>query len=156
MVLVIGYGNTLRGDDAAGYLVAEEVESWNLPGVRAIATHQLTPELAADMAEVDAVYFVDAWQVEVVGAEENEDMRDKSVIKPVLMQIEVTEAPTSSDHAWTPNVLMQMARNLYDAQPICYQILIPAIQFEYGERLSAIARQGVTRSLETLKNTLLK
>jgi hypothetical protein len=59
-VLVIGYGNTLRGDDGVGYQVAETVAEWQLPQVRSIAVHQLLPELAADIAEVDLVIFVDA------------------------------------------------------------------------------------------------
>jgi len=32
--LIIGYGNTLRGDDGAGPRVAEAVAGWGLPNVR--------------------------------------------------------------------------------------------------------------------------
>jgi Ni,Fe-hydrogenase maturation factor len=32
-VQIIGYGNELRGDDAAGQLVAEQIERWHLPHV---------------------------------------------------------------------------------------------------------------------------
>jgi cytochrome c2 len=35
---------------------------------------------------------------------------------------------------------------------VAYQILIPAIQFDYGASLSAIACEGADWSLETLKN----
>ena len=48
--LVIGYGNELRGDDAVGPLVARTAESWQRPGLRALAVQQLTPELAEDIA----------------------------------------------------------------------------------------------------------
>ena len=34
--LVIGYGNTLRGDDGVGPRVAEAIEKLNLPGVRTL------------------------------------------------------------------------------------------------------------------------
>ena len=58
--LVIGYGNTLRGDDGIGPAVAEAVAALGLPGVRVIVAHQLTPELAADLADAQLVVFVDA------------------------------------------------------------------------------------------------
>jgi Ni,Fe-hydrogenase maturation factor len=52
-ILVIGYGNELRGDDAIGQWVA-----------RAVAAHQLTPELAEDLAHTDYAVFVDAYRAE--------------------------------------------------------------------------------------------
>jgi hydrogenase maturation protease len=58
--LVIGHGNELRGDDGAGPSVARAVASWHLPGVRTLAVHQLTPELAEDLAQTKRVVFVDA------------------------------------------------------------------------------------------------
>jgi hydrogenase maturation protease len=45
-VLVIGYGNTLRRDDAVGPLSAEEVSRWGRPGVVPLDLAQLLPELA--------------------------------------------------------------------------------------------------------------
>ena len=44
--LVIGYGNTLRGDDGVGPRVAEAIEKLNLPGVRTLVCQQLSPEHA--------------------------------------------------------------------------------------------------------------
>jgi hydrogenase maturation protease len=60
-VVVIGYGNTLRSDDGAGQQVATLVEDWQLPQVRSLAVHQLTPELAAELATAQMVIFVDAY-----------------------------------------------------------------------------------------------
>jgi hydrogenase maturation protease len=48
-LLVIGYGNELRSDDGVGPRVARAVAEWRLPGVEAIAVHQLTLELCARM-----------------------------------------------------------------------------------------------------------
>ena len=42
--LVIGYGNTLRGDDGVGPRVAVAVEDLQLPGVRTLVCQLLTPE----------------------------------------------------------------------------------------------------------------
>ena len=59
-VLVIGYGNTLRGDDGIGPAVAGEIDRLAVPGVRVIVVHQLTPELAADLAACRRAVFIDA------------------------------------------------------------------------------------------------
>jgi len=60
MRLLIGYGNTLRSDDGAGQKIANIVSEWNLPQWRSLSVHQLTPELALDIAQADLVIFVDA------------------------------------------------------------------------------------------------
>src|SRR6516162_7751336 len=59
-VLVIGYGNTLRGDDGVGPRVAEAIGNLRLPGVRALICPLLTPELADPISRVEKVIFVDA------------------------------------------------------------------------------------------------
>ena len=59
-LLVIGYGNELRGDDGVGPRVARAVSDWRLPGVTALAVHQLAPELAEPLSLSDAAVFVDA------------------------------------------------------------------------------------------------
>jgi hydrogenase maturation protease len=137
--LVIGYGNTLRGDDGVGPLVAEQVAAWNLPEVRAHSVHQLTPELAVEIAQAKVVYFVDA----CVG-------RSQASIEP----LEPIEEPNRIDHLWNPSVLLYLAKTLYDAAPVAYQVLIPAIQFDYGTVVSAIANDGLAWSLNTLENYL--
>ena len=54
-LVVIGYGNELRGDDGAGPRVARAVAAHNLPGVQIITAHQLTPEMADGLAEARVV-----------------------------------------------------------------------------------------------------
>src|SRR5437879_921160 len=58
--LVVGYGNSLRRDDAVGLHVADAVWQLGLPGVRVISVQQLTPELAVALAEAPRAIFVDA------------------------------------------------------------------------------------------------
>ena len=59
-LLVIGYGNTLRGDDGVGPKVAEAVEALQLPGVRTLVCQQLSPEHAEPISRARVVVFVDA------------------------------------------------------------------------------------------------
>jgi hydrogenase maturation protease len=57
--LLIAYGNRLRGDDGVAWHVAAAVRAVG-GGHRIITAHQLTPELASDVADADCVVFVDA------------------------------------------------------------------------------------------------
>jgi hydrogenase maturation protease len=59
-VLVIGVGSLVRSDDAVGRVVAEQVAALALPGVEVASVHQLTPEVAAQVAGRRLVVFVDA------------------------------------------------------------------------------------------------
>jgi len=58
--LIIGYGNAFRQDDGVGLKVATEAQTLGFSKTRSLLCHQLTPELAATIAEVDRVIFVDA------------------------------------------------------------------------------------------------
>lgn len=143
--LVIGYGNTLRGDDGVGPCVAEQLAA--LPGLalRSSAVHQLTPELAATIAQVDVVFFVDAC-IAVNDRAEN--------MQPRMAQLRPNSATTGFDHVWSPNLLLQLAQTLYGAQPVAYHLLIPAQQFDYGETLSPIAQRGVDWAIQTIQATI--
>ena len=59
--LILACGNTLREDDGVGPWLAQWAEERfaGEPRVRVIAGHQWTPELAQDVAEAQAVIFVD-------------------------------------------------------------------------------------------------
>src|SRR5690242_12833541 len=66
-VLVIGYGNPLRGDDGVGWHAAEALakslqDEERVPAERVmvLACHQLTLELAEPLSRVERVIFIDA------------------------------------------------------------------------------------------------
>jgi hydrogenase maturation protease len=139
-VLVIGYGNTLRGDDGIGYQVAETVAEWQLPQVRSIAIHQLLPELAADIADVKIVVFVDA----VVAI-------DSPTPNITIVPLSADENATFSTHIITPQLLLGIAQRLYGATPVAYLLTIPAIDFTLGTTLSSIASTGKDLALDYLK-----
>ena len=58
---MVGYGSTLRSDDGVGWHVADRLaDDPRLAGAEVLARHQLTPELAADVARAALVVLVDA------------------------------------------------------------------------------------------------
>jgi hydrogenase maturation protease len=137
-LLVIGYGNELRGDDAVGPAAAETVASWRPPGVRAIACAQLTPELAADVAEAARVVFVDAALAESV---------DDVALRPV----EATTSAAVFGHLGGPGWLLELARTAFGRVPPAWCVTVPAVGFGLGEGLSPAARAGLERALAIVR-----
>jgi hydrogenase maturation protease len=134
-LLVIGYGNTLFGDDGLGQLIAQHVADWAVPGVLALARHELTPELAADIAAADEVIFVDA-----------------ALHTDGVVFVPLGPAPREREgieHALTPAALLALAQAAYAHAPRhAWQLLVPARDFTLGGSLSEVARDGLARALQ--------
>jgi hydrogenase maturation protease len=139
--LIIGYGNTLRSDDGVGYLIAETIATWNLPQVKAIARHQLTPDLVEDIALMETVIFIDAIAREI-------NTEAAIVTLPIPKKVR----DNFSLHRLEPGTLLEMVRILYKRMPEAYQMLIPAIDFSFGENLSQLTKNSMAIALERLKN----
>jgi Ni,Fe-hydrogenase maturation factor len=58
--LVFGIGNPIRGDDAAGWILAERLAAHQLPGVEVRTGPQLQIEFVEDWARHDRVVVLDA------------------------------------------------------------------------------------------------
>ncbi|NJL00540.1 MAG: hydrogenase maturation protease [Spirulinaceae cyanobacterium SM2_1_0] len=135
--LVLGYGNTLRSDDGAGYRLAEIVEAWQLPDVEAWATNQLLPEMAATLVAFDLVIFVDATAFP--------DETVELTCRPLTAEIQ-----TLRTHYLEPATLLALAQQLYARQPQAYWLLISAENFAFGEQFSARTQAGIGRALEKI------
>jgi hydrogenase maturation protease len=129
--MVIGYGNELRGDDGIGQRIAEIVDSWHLLTVKSLAFHQLTPELAATIAEVKLVIFVDA------SIHENLQVESLSL----------TGYNNSMGHFTDPKSLLALAQFLYGYAPPAWLIAVPGENFELSDRLSPTAEKGMKIAL---------
>jgi hydrogenase maturation protease len=137
-ILVFGYGNELRGDDAAGLLVAEAVSRLNLAGVRTITSHQLLPEFCEPIAYARAVIFVDA---SVEGRSTEVEVRE----------IQPDDKSQSRSHLASPPTLLALAKSLYGRCPPAWLVTIPAHQVGLGQDISVATRQGIATGIETIK-----
>lgn len=140
-VVVIGYGNTLRSDDGAGQWVATVVQDWQLPQVRSVAVHQLTPELAAELATAQMVIFVDAYP-------------ESSTVQVHPLTDEVAETTHRLGHTSNPRSLLHLAKTLYRATLTAWWVLIPAVNFDFGEKFSPTTEAGVAVALEKIKQLI--
>jgi hydrogenase maturation protease len=140
-VLVVGYGNTLRGDDGVGRQVADAVAAWGLAHVRALSVHQLTPELAEPLAHARLALFVDA----CLGGTENS------------LRVQILEPMASAaalGHAVDPRLLLALARALYGRCPPARLITVPGLNFDLGEGLTPFGESGRKAALHEISMLL--
>jgi hydrogenase maturation protease len=138
-LLIIGYGNELRGDDAAGPQIAKAVAAWELPEVRALAVHQLTPELAEALAHAHHAIFVDAQRIDAAAAD------------VALHPIAPLDRPHLAGHVGDPGALLALANAVYGQYPRAFLIAVPASSFQYGAGLSHVASAGVASALRLIR-----
>lgn len=140
-ILVIGYGNRGRGDDALGPMLADAVEALSLPNVTVQVGHQLQIEDAVEVAEHDAVIFADA----DVGAD------PPFVLRAVAPQMQ----PCITTHSVPPGEVLGLARELFAAATLGYVLAIRGYRFDtFDEELSDDARANLAAALATLEPIL--
>lgn len=142
-VLVIGYGNELRGDDAIGPIIVNAIDEWKLPTVQTKIVHQLTPELAEELACSEWVIFVDACQ-----------FNGPHNVQVSPLEAIGCETPGSSvpalGHTCDPQSLLALAKSTYGHRPHAWSVAVPAQDFSLGEHLSATAEEGIAEALEII------
>ncbi|MBV5260730.1 hydrogenase maturation protease [Synechococcus moorigangaii CMS01] len=131
--LIIGYGNRLRSDDGAGQTVAEAF--FDQDNLKAIATHQLTPELVEDLVQVERVYFIDAAPIDTV----------------TIQLIKLKDNGHNFGHFVDPQSLLNLAKKIYHYVPNAYLVLIPAQNFELGESYSEITQNAIQTAIQLLQ-----
>jgi hydrogenase maturation protease len=141
-VLVLGYGNPGRLDDGLGPAFVEALESMAIPGVTFDANYQLNVEDAVEFPDYDVVVFVDA---DASGAE-------PFYIRPV--EPEGAEMSFSTHHV-SPEAVVALARDMFNASPEAYVIGIRGYDFnEFGQRLSGGAQANLTAALTFFQETV--
>lgn len=133
-VLVIGYGSTLHADDAAGQRVAEMVDAWGAPDVRAIAAVQLLPEHAEALASAEAAVFIDAGP-----ASADDELRE--------LPLAPDSGAALSPHFGDPRALLALSQALYGRHPAATMLVVPGTDFTLGDGLSPVALRGVSAAL---------
>jgi hydrogenase maturation protease len=123
-LLVIGYGNPLRGDDGVGWQIADQLAKLADDSATILTVHQLTPELAEPMSGADLVVFIDAcyegqpgtWTCETIQPEPN------------LSQ--------TFTHYFTPANLLSYARATFNVRPKALLISVAGQSFNFSKELS--------------------
>lgn len=133
-ILVIGYGNELRGDDGLGPAVARAVADMDIPGVRVRIARQLLPEFAADLAQSRWAVFVDAAEV---GSE--------SGVR--VQSLGVENVADWCTHQADPRALLALTQAIYGRTPEAWWLTASGQNFDLGEGLSGMAERNARQTL---------
>ncbi len=145
--LVIGWGNELRSDDAAGLHFVRRLAAGHLPKVETMEVPQLTPELAFDVAEAEKVIFVDAGLPDA--SPSCREPKIKKVDASKLGETDSRQIPTCI-HSLGPEGVLQLAEGLYDRRPEAWILSLPVASFAIGFGLSVLAEEGINQALRSL------
>jgi hydrogenase maturation protease len=135
-VMLFGYGNLSRGDDALGPLLLEYVENnVNLEEIEILTDFQLQVEHALDLEKRALVLFADA-SVSCTRAFDFTELtpaRDNSY----------------STHAMSPTAVLAVYKEIKKQQPPpCFLLSIKGEKFELGEGLSANAQDNLEQACQ--------
>ncbi|MDZ7591827.1 MAG: hydrogenase maturation protease [Rubrivivax sp.] len=137
-LLVFGWGNASRGDDALGPLFVQRLP--DLLGaaqrsrVELLEDYQLQVEHALDLVGRERVLFVDA----------SVDAAAPFTVAPVM----AAETADAASHALQPAALLRVYRQLHGrAEPPCTLLAIRGEQFGLGRPLSEAAASNLEAAL---------
>lgn len=135
-LLVLGWGNPSRGDDALGPLAVERLRQRvaEMQGIEFLDDYQLMIEHALDLGGRARVLFIDASATATAPFE---------VSTPC-----VAPGATLSTHALSPQALLKVYRDLNRSEPPpCTLLAIRGERFGLGESLSPAAQSHLDAAL---------
>jgi hydrogenase maturation protease len=136
-ILVIGYGNPLRGDDGFGSLAAGYVEQRQLPGLEVIVSHQLNPELAELLHNRSHAIFLDA-----VAGDEPGALR--------ATPVERCDLSSSAMHHFEPGSLLALSQAIYGEAPPATLITATARSFHHGAEITPEVQRAAVTAAEAI------
>lgn len=138
--LVIGWGNELRGDDAAGLQVAVRIAAEGLPDVRVETARLLTPELADELARCEVAVLIDA---------------DAEADEVTVREVAPSDAPRGvATHGLSAEQLAGLCETAYGVRPRTWLVGVPARQFELGDAVSDRTRKAIERAVKVVRDLL--
>lgn len=136
-MLIFGYGNPSRGDDALGPMLLERLEVLDLAHIELLTDFQLQVEHALDLQNRERVLFADA---------------SVSCAAPyAFSRLQAGKDASFTSHVMSPMALLHAYQNLYGAPPPAYLLEIRGQQFELGEPLSLEAAANLDVSFDFVK-----
>lgn len=140
-VLIVGYGNEMRGDDALGRVAARHLACSlaGEAGIDVLDVHQLTPDLAEKLQAYERVIFVDACAGEEAG----------QLYEQAVAPLDRLSQPFS--HYVSPGELLAITAALYGARPQAYLLGIIGGSFDVGNGLSSAVSAALPRLLARVR-----
>lgn len=144
-ILVYGYGNPGRQDDALGYEVVKLVDQWakehHITNIETDSNYQLNVEDAEKISQKDIVVFVDATQ---------EDIHEFKFthLEPSEKKVEFTM------HAVSPEYVLHLSKDLFNKTPRTCQLAIKGFAWDFKEGLTDNAKLNMIQAFQFLTRQL--
>ncbi len=133
MILVLGFGNPTRGDDAAGWEVARRLGKREIPGVETRVSQQLNVELIEEWGAYEKVLLIDA---------------DPQGERVRIEKVDPKAGASASTHHLSPESLLQLSKILYETSPPLFLCRVPAREFAFTESFSPATRLALDEAVE--------
>lgn len=149
-LLLIAYGNPLRGDDGLAWRAAEQLKRiFASSGVEIVEQHQLVPELAELISRVASVIFLDAAAPHATNAHPGE-----------ISVVEIAETETQPagkspfHHHLSPASLLGLTAQLYGVRPRAFVATLTGEDFGLGEHLSPAVERAMPEFLAQIEKLI--
>ncbi len=137
-LLVFGYGNPSRGDDAIAPQLLARLEALNLPGVEPVADFQLQVEHALDLVGRELALFIDA-----------------SVAAPApyaFSRLMPRQDASYTSHEMSPAAVLHVYREIHGIEPPpCFLLAVRGEFFDLGAPLSEDAEKNAAVAFDFLQ-----
>lgn len=143
-VLVFGYGNLSRGDDALGPLLIEYIEKNSyFEGLEVITDFQLQIEHSLDLVSRELVLFVDA------------SVNCERAFSLTRLVAEKDKSYTT--HAMSPSSVLKVYQDIeHQEPPPCFLLSIQGLYFELGADLSEQAQCNLNAATILVNDLLIR
>lgn len=135
-LLIYGYGNPGRQDDALGVELADQIETWsNEQGIKFAdfeTNYQLNIEDALLASEYESVIFADA---------STEDIQDIKFTK-----VESDPKIEFTMHAVSPAFILHLCQSLYNKFPQVFLLHIKGYEFDFLAPMSKNAEENLKKA----------
>jgi hydrogenase maturation protease len=144
-VLVYGYGNPGRQDDALGIEMTKKVDEWinehKITNIETDSNYQLNVEDAEKISSKDVVIFVDATEEEI-------HEYKFSHLLPSSEKIEFTM------HAVAPEYVLHVCKDLFGKTPKACMMAIRGFEWDFKEGLTDNAKLNLEQAFQFLTRRL--
>ncbi len=141
-ILLIGIGNTGRGDDGLGWMFLDRIEELYPGRFDLEYRYQLQVEDSALISQYDEVLFIDAAIDELPGG---------CALKPC--------SPASSyyfsSHVQSPEAILYLANKLYNTSPKTSVLQISGYEWELGMKPNKKALENMEAALRLFKESYI-
>ena len=141
MVKIIGLGNRLRGDDAIGPVVIDELKRWNISGFELIDAGADAFLVLEHLMQSEPVVIVDCAKMNSVPGEVR-------IVDSPALDSAVTEGAISL-HGYSLAEVFRLAQNTGEIPP-CSVIGVEPFKIEFNTGLSGIVEEKIPRIIEMI------